>query len=213
MFFWKDKEKNKPTIIEHPVLGTLIKKTDWYTKKSFIITLWDKTFDLYLCIYSNQKDAVISFEQEKAIRYYFDNQIQIERDIKKMLLNFFHTSDCSLIEKSIQIEGLNFTRNGAISIGLIADFSDEFLEKHIGEDVIFTDSFGMSVYPIKAHLGIGVDDVLFGVFLPVRLRQCFQMRKYITTSIINTKEIRICMAFLAHISMKCYNNIWDSGDV
>lgn len=26
MFFWKDKEKNKPTIIEHPVLGTLIKK-------------------------------------------------------------------------------------------------------------------------------------------------------------------------------------------
>ena len=72
-----------------------------------------------------------------------------------------------MIEKSIQIEGLNFTRNGAISIGLISDFSDEFLEKHIGEDVIFTDSFGMSVYPIK---------------------QCFQMRKYITTSIINTKE-------------------------
>ena len=69
-----------------------------------------------------------------------------------MLLNFFHTSDCSLIEKSIQIEGLNFTRNGAISIGLISDFSDEFLEKHIGEDVIFTDSFGMSVYPIKAVL-------------------------------------------------------------
>ena len=25
-------------------------------------------------------------------------------------------------------------------------------EKHIGEDVIFTDSFGMSVYPIKAVL-------------------------------------------------------------
>lgn len=152
MFFWKGKEKNKPTTIEHPVLGTLIKKTDWYTKKSFIITLWDKTFDLYLCIYSNQKDAVISFEQEEAIRYYLNNQIQIERDIQKMLLNFFHTSDCSLIEKSIQIEGLNFTRNGAISIGLIADFSDEFLEKHIGEDVIFTDSFGMSVYPIKAVL-------------------------------------------------------------
>ena len=113
MFFGKTKKKNKPTTIEHPVLGTLIKKTDWYTKKSFIITLWDKTFDLYLCIYSNQKDAVISFEQE---------------------------------------EGLNFTRNGAISIGLISDFSDEFLEKHIGEDVIFTDSFGMSVYPIKAVL-------------------------------------------------------------
>ena len=152
MFFGKTKKKNKPTTIEHPVLGTLIKKTDWYTKKSFIITLWDKTFDLYLCIYSNQKDAVISFEQEEAIRYYLDNQIQIERDIQKMLLNFFHTSDCSLIEKSIQIEGLNFTRNGAISIGLISDFSDEFLEKHIGEDVIFTDSFGMSVYPIKAVL-------------------------------------------------------------
>ena len=88
MFFGKTKKKNKPTTIEHPVLGTLIKKTDWYTKKSFIITLWDKTF----------------------------------------------------------------TRNGAISIGLISDFSDEFLEKHIGEDVIFTDSFGMSVYPIKAVL-------------------------------------------------------------
>ena len=50
MFFGKTKKKNKPTTIEHPVLGTLIKKTDWYTKKSFIITLWDKTFDLYLCI-------------------------------------------------------------------------------------------------------------------------------------------------------------------
>lgn len=46
MFFGKTKKKNKPTTIEHPVLGTLIKKTDWYTKKSFIITLWDKTFDL-----------------------------------------------------------------------------------------------------------------------------------------------------------------------
>ena len=167
MFFGKTKKKNKPTTIEHPVLGTLIKKTDWYTKKSFIITLWDKTFDLYLCIYSNQKDAVISFEQEEAIRYYLDNQIQIERDIQKMLLNFFHTSDCSLIEKSIQIEGLNFTRNGAISIGLISDFSDEFLEKHIGEDVIFTDSFGMSVYPIKAVL---------------------PNEKVYYTSIINTKE-------------------------
>lgn len=41
MFFGKTKKKNKPTTIEHPVLGTLIKKTDWYTKKSFIITLWD----------------------------------------------------------------------------------------------------------------------------------------------------------------------------
>lgn len=167
MFFGKTKKKNKPTTIEHPVLGTLIKKTDWYTKKSFIITLWDKTFDLYLCIYSNQKDAVISFEQEEAIRYYLDNQIQIERDIQKMLLNFFHTSDCSLIEKSIQIEGLNFTRNGAISIGLISDFSDEFLEKHIGKMLFL--------------------QILLGCQF-IRLRQCFQMRKYITTSIINTKE-------------------------
>ena len=33
MFFGKTKKKNKPTTIEHPVLGTLIKKTDWYTKK------------------------------------------------------------------------------------------------------------------------------------------------------------------------------------
>lgn len=167
MFFGKTKKKNKPTTIEHPVLGTLIKKTDWYTKKSFIITLWDKTFDLYLCIYSNQKDAVISFEQEEAIRYYLDNQIQIERDIQKMLLNFFHTSDCSLIEKSIQIEGLNFTRNGAISIGLISDFSDEFIEKHIGKMLFL--------------------QILLGCQF-IRLRQCFQMRKYITTSIINTKE-------------------------
>lgn len=167
MFFGKTKKKNKPTTIEHPVLGTLIKKTDWYTKKSFIITLWDKTFDLYLCIYSNQKDAVISFEQEEAIRYYLDNQIQIERDIQKMLLNFFHTSDCSLIEKSIQIEGLNFTRNGAISIGLISDFSDEFLE-NILEKMLFL-------------------QILLGCQF-IRLRQCFQMRKYITTSIINTKE-------------------------
>lgn len=152
MFFGKKKKKNKSTIIEHPVLGTLIKKTDWYTEKSYIITLWDKTFDLYLCIYSNKKDSVISFEQEEAIRYYLDNQNQIERDIQEMLLKFFHTSDCSLIEKSIQIEGLNFTRNGAISVDLISDLSDEFLEKHIGEDVIFTDSFGISVYPIKTVL-------------------------------------------------------------
>ena len=58
-------------------------------------------------------------------------------EIFKNVVEFFYTtSDCSLIEKSIQIEGLNFTRNGAISIGLISDFSDEFLEKHIGEDVI-----------------------------------------------------------------------------
>ena len=167
MFFGKTKKKNKPTTIEHPVLGTLIKKTDWYTKKSFIITLWDKTFDLYLCIYSNQKDAVISFEQEEAIRYYLDNQIQIERDIQKMLLNFFHTSDCSLIEKSIQIEGLNFTRNGAISIGLISDFLMSFL-KNILEKMLFL-------------------QILLGCQF-IRLRQCFQMRKYITTSIINTKE-------------------------
>ena len=90
MFFGKTKKKNKPTTIEHPVLGTLIKKTDWYTKKSFIITLWDKTFDLYLCIYSNQKDAVISFEQEEAIRYYLDNQIQIERDSKNVVEFFSH---------------------------------------------------------------------------------------------------------------------------
>lgn len=113
------------------------------------------------------KDAVISFEQEEAIRYYLDNQIQIERDIQKMLLNFFHTSDCSLIEKSIQIEGLNFTRNGAISIGLISDFSDEFLE-NILEKMLFL-------------------QILLGCQF-IRLRQCFQMRKYITTSIINTKE-------------------------
>lgn len=127
-----------------------MKKQTGTQKKSFTITLWDETFDLYLCIYSEQKDSVISFEQEEAIKYYFDNQIQIERDIQGMLLDFFHTSDCFLIEKSIQIEELNFIRNGAVSVGLIADFSAEFLEKHIGEDVIFTDSFGMSVYPVKA---------------------------------------------------------------
>ena len=54
MFFWKDKEKNKPTIIEHPVLGTLIKKTDWYTKKSFIITLWIKLLTC-ICVYTQIK--------------------------------------------------------------------------------------------------------------------------------------------------------------
>ena len=89
MFFGKTKKKNKPTTIEHPVLGTLIKKTDWYTKKSFIITLWDKTFDLYLCIYSNQKDAVISFEQEEAIRYYLDsNRTRYSKNVVEFFSHF-----------------------------------------------------------------------------------------------------------------------------
>ena len=172
MFGFSKKEKEKmPTAkisFLHPLLGKVEfwNHSDWQTTTVYKFCIFKKAYDLYLYIndnpflefneeekaaikkFINSTDTSLSFNenQEAAIRKFLDSIDELQESAEKELSSFFKGVDPTELAEKIKIEDVTITKKGDICLSILSSFDDSIVEC-IPKDAIFTDSFGLSVYP------------------------------------------------------------------
>lgn len=149
MFFnKKKKESGDKPVFEHPLLGKILKSSEWHTERSFELMLWGKSFPVYLYISLNDSEITdgIPASKEQAIEYFLQNIERIQSDIESVLLDFFHTDSPEMIVPCIRLDNVSISSSGKIGAFFSSEFDDDFIDAHVNDDG-FADSFGAVIYP------------------------------------------------------------------
>lgn len=172
MFGFSKKEKEKmPTAkisFLHPLLGKVEfwNHLGWQTTKVYQFCIFKKAYGFYLYIndnpflefneeekravkkFFNSTDILFSFNetQEAAIKKFLDSIDELQELAEKELMSFFKGVDSTELAEKIEIQSVTITKKGDICLPIESSFDDSILE-FIPEDALFTDSFGMVIYP------------------------------------------------------------------
>lgn len=154
MFGRKKEKEIKP--ITHHMLGEITifpSESTVKTAKCYNIVVFGKQYSVYL--YVNSPEFVESHEfsavQEQAISYFSNSLEQIGSRIENQLNSFFGIDDFGIYNEKLSVENITISCSGEIGVFLNSAFSDEDLSK-IDPKVIFTDAFGIVLYPNERML-------------------------------------------------------------
>lgn len=151
MFFRKKKEK-KPVVkftFSHPLLGNIQYWGDlgeWQTTTLYKFRIFQKEYDVYIWIPSNDSSPKFDEKQEASVKKLIDSIDELQKSAENELSSFFKVDNPAVLVENIEIENINITKKGDICLSILSSFDDSILD-FIPEDALFTDSFGISVFP------------------------------------------------------------------
>ena len=142
------KKKEQKLSIEHPVLGKIIIDSFLHTATSYEISLFGKKYVFFLYLNSPESKETNTFtsNQEKAIDYFDNHRVAIEKKLENQLKCFFECDDYNNFLESISLENFTISSNGKLVAFFSSEFSDEDLTKE-KSNAYFTDTFGIVIYP------------------------------------------------------------------
>ncbi|MBD5111509.1 MAG: hypothetical protein HDT42_03105 [Ruminococcaceae bacterium] len=150
MFFRKKKE-TKPMVkftFSHPLLGNIQYWGDlgeWQTTL-YKFRIFKKEYDVCIWISSDGSSPKFDEKQETAVKMIIHSIDELQKSAENELSSFFKVDNPVALTENIEIEDINITKNGDICLSILSSFDDSILE-FIPEDALFTDSFGISVFP------------------------------------------------------------------
>lgn len=151
MFFGKKKEI-KPMVkftFSHPLVGDMQywdNISEWQTTKSYKFRMFKKEFDVDIWIKSDGSFAEFSEKQEAALKMIINSIDELQKSAESELSSFFKVENPEELMENIDIENIDVTKHGDICLSILSSFDDSICEV-IPEDALFTDSFGISVFP------------------------------------------------------------------
>ncbi len=150
--FFKKKKEIKPMVkftFSHPLLGNIQYWNDtgeWQTTTLYKFRIFKKEYEVYILISSDGSFTEFDEKQETAIKMLIHSIDELQKSAENELSSFFKIDNPVALTENIEIENITITKHGDICLSILSSFDDSICEV-IPEDVIFTDSFGLSVFP------------------------------------------------------------------
>lgn len=121
--------------------------SDWYTEE-YDMNLFGNRHNVSISIETKKEDSSITDEQHIAGKKFFENIEIYQGIVTEKIKEFFNTDNTEMINNSISVESVHISRTGKICVLMecLEDF-DETLLSGIADDVDYTDSFGIEIYP------------------------------------------------------------------
>lgn len=100
----------------------------WEATEKAKITLWNKSYDIRLCVIARDKNDCINTVQENAYKDYISTKQLRQKQVEELIKDYFGTNDEAVLSAKFLPERLIFGKNG--EYGLCGDNSDEDWEEY-----------------------------------------------------------------------------------
>lgn len=151
----KKEEKNKKSLYEKEtkydeVFGNLCRigqASNWYTEKHSM-NLFNNEWEVWIAIEVAENDSSITDKQHLVGKEFIDNLGKYQDIITKEVMKFFNTNDFDKICNSLLIDTVRVSRKGNVCMIMnCREDADETLFSGLSNDIGFTDTFGIEIYP------------------------------------------------------------------
>lgn len=158
--------KSEKEIINDEVFGNISRLgqvSDWYTEE-YKLNLFNNEYKVQIALEVNDDDSSITDKQHIAGKNFIENIDKYQKTITKEIMNFFNTDDYNKVYNSISVDSVRVSRIGNVCVLMnCLEDADESLFSGIAKDVIFTDSFGIKIYP-EVKILPNEEEVTFNAF-------------------------------------------------
>lgn len=158
---FKKKELYEKENKQDEVFGNITrmgKGSDWYTEKYRMI-LFNNEYDVWIAIEVADNNSLVTEKQHIAGKEFIENLEKYQGIITKEVMKFFNTNDFDKIYNSISVDSVRISRKG--NVCMIMDCREDADESLFSE--IFTDTFGIKVYP-EVKMLPNEEEVTFNAF-------------------------------------------------
>lgn len=168
---FKKKETGKKELYEKEtkqdeVFGNITrlgKASSWYTEK-YSMNLFNNEWEVWIAIEVADNDSSITDSQHFAGKEFIKNLEKYQDIITKEVMKFFNTNDFDKIYNSIIIDTVRVSRKGNVCMIMnCREDADETLFSGLSNDIAFTDTFGIEVYP-EVKMLPNEEEVTFNAF-------------------------------------------------
>ena len=137
--------------------------SDWYTEE-YKLNLFNNEYKVQIVIEVKEDDSSITDKQHIAGKNFIENIDEYQKTITEEIMNFFNTDDYNKVYNSILVDSVRISRIGNVCVLMnCLEDADESLFSGIAKDVIFTDSFGIKIYP-EVKILPNEEEVTFNAF-------------------------------------------------